>query len=172
MSTISVILVTLTPLIDIASAPANLNSFIKSSKSLDFIFSSLLSVNVTITPSPVTLVFPSNKFDCNNSSSNSSDDSWLSCIFLLYSDILLFVSVNFSLVSSYLLFHVDNFSLNSVSLIFFISDSLTCCTVLNCMHNIVAKNIHTINIVTDIAILGLLRFNFIFTLLFSLGLFL
>ena len=89
------------PFIDIASAPANFNSFIKVLKSLATIDFSLLSSKVTIIPSPVTAVFPTNKFVCSNSLSNNSDACSFESIFALYSSILFCVSANFSSTSSY-----------------------------------------------------------------------
>ena len=77
MSTISVIGIILTPFIEIASAPANLNSFTNVIKSSAVILLSSVSVNVTTTPSPVTAVVPSNNCDFFNSSSNNSDASSL-----------------------------------------------------------------------------------------------
>ena len=56
-----------------ASAPANLNSFIRLTKSSAFIGLSIVSVSVTTTPSPITSVVPNISFDFLSSSSNSSE---------------------------------------------------------------------------------------------------
>ena len=75
VSTISVVDNTLIPLIEIASAPPNLNSFNNSNKSLALIGYFSLSSRIILTPSPLTLVFPNNISVCFNSESNNSEDT-------------------------------------------------------------------------------------------------
>ena len=77
MSIISVVDNTLTSFIDIASAPAYLNSFTRSIKSYASTCP-LPSLKVTTIPSPYTSVFPTNIFDSLSSSSINSDAASLS----------------------------------------------------------------------------------------------